>query len=71
MAALESDRLGEVTVSDDEAYSVLVAHCLPVLRVEVAQPLGRITVIWRNPPTTLQRETATRLLSGVAASHAW
>lgn len=71
MAGLESDRLDHVRVSWDDAYSCLVAHCLPVLRVERSVPEGQVAVIWRNEPTGEHRAKANRLLRGVAASHAW
>lgn len=66
---MESDRLDHVTISDDEAYSCLVAHCLPVLRVERSRPAGTLAVIWRNPPTPEQQMRANRLIG--AAGHAW
>lgn len=68
---MDSDRLGHVTVNWDEAYSALVAHCLPVLRVEKSLPAGGVAIIWRNEPTQADREKADRLLRGVAASHVW
>ena len=71
MAALESDRLDHVTVSDNEAYSCLVAHSLPVLRVEKHLPGDSVTVIWRNPPTPEQQLAANRLMNGVVPTHSW
>jgi hypothetical protein len=40
MAANESDRLDAVTVNWDEATSTLLAHALPVVRVEESFPTG-------------------------------
>jgi hypothetical protein len=71
MAALDSDRLDHVTVNWDEAYSCLVAHGLPVLRVEKHEPAGTVCVIWRSPPTPEQQTTANRLVSGVVPTHSW
>jgi hypothetical protein len=64
-----SDRLDAVTVSDDEAYTCLVAYNLPVLRVEQQEPNGPRCIIWRNPPTEEQQAKAIELVG--TASHAW
>lgn len=71
MAALESDRLDHVTVSWDEAYSTLVAHSLPVLRVEKSLPAGSVAVIWRNEPSPADQMKANRLLRDVVPTHSW
>jgi hypothetical protein len=63
------DRLDAVTVSDDEAYTCLVAHALPVLRVEQQQPNGPRCIIWRSPPTEDQQAKAIELIG--TASHSW
>ena len=64
-----SDRLDAVTVSDDEAYTCLIAHALPVLRVEQQRPDGPRCIIWRNPPTDDQQTKAIELIG--TAQHAW
>lgn len=69
MAALGSDRLSHVTVADEEAYTALVAHCLPILRVEKSLPAGNRCVIWRNEPRPDEQMKANRLIG--AATHAW
>lgn len=63
------DRLDAVTVSDDEAYTCLVAYSLPVLRVEQQEPNGPRCIIWRNEPTEQQQAKALELVG--QASHAW
>ena len=64
-----SDRLDAVTVSDDEAYTCLVAYALPVLRVEQQQPNGPRCIIWRNPPSDADQAKALELVG--TASHSW
>jgi hypothetical protein len=64
-----SDRLNAVTVSDDEAYTCLVAYNLPVLRVEQQEPNGPRCIIWCNPPTDDQQAKAMELVG--TASHSW
>jgi len=64
-----SDRLDAVTVSDDEAYTCLIAHALPVLRVEQQRPDGPRCIIWRNPPSDADQAKALELVG--QASHAW
>jgi len=71
MAALESDRLDHVTTNRDAATSTLLAHALPVLRVEESFPSGSVCVIWRNEPTPAQQMQANRLIRGVVPTHAW
>ena len=71
MTAMHSDGLDHVTVADEEAYSCLIGHCLPVLRVEIQRPSGQVSVIWRNPPTPDQQERADSLLRGIVPSHAF
>lgn len=66
---MDSDRLDHVTVADESAYSCLIAHGLPVLRVEVSKPNGNLTVTWRNEPTPEQREHANRLIIGTVPVH--
>lgn len=70
-SALPSDRLDHVTVSDDEAYSCLIGHNLPVRAVERQLPEGSLCVIWRNEPTPEQQLAANRLVRGVVPTHAW
>ena len=64
-----SDLLDHVTVSDDAAYSVLVAYSMPVLRVERQQPNGPRCIIWRNPPSEALQTKAIELIG--AANHSW
>lgn len=71
MTAMDSDRLDHVTVSDDEAYSCLLGHGLPVLRVEFSRRSDQVIVTWRNPPTSGQQERAASLLLGTVPSHAF
>jgi hypothetical protein len=66
-----SDRLDHVTVADEEAFSCLVAHSLPVLRVEKSLPHGSLCVIWRNCPSPEQQLRANRLIRGQVPTHSW
>ena len=71
MAAQESDRLDHVTIADEPAYSCLIGHGLPVLRVEKQLPAGTLAVVWRNEPTPEQQMQANRLIRGVVPTHSW
>lgn len=71
MAANESDRLDAVTVNWDEATSTLLAHALPVVRVEESFPTGAVRIIWRNEPTPEQQMQANRLIRGAVPTHSW
>ena len=71
MSTMDSDRFDHVTVADEDAYSVLVARNLPVLRVEQSLPNGGRAIIWRNEPTDSERSAAEALMNGTAPSHGW
>ena len=71
MTAMDSACLDYVTVADEEAYFVLVARNLPVLRVEQWLPNGARTITWRNEPTDVEKATAEALINGRAPSHGW
>jgi hypothetical protein len=67
--ARPSDRLDHVNPNWDEAYSCLVAHALPALRVTKSSPEGAVNIVWRNEPTPEQQLAANRLIG--AATHSW
>lgn len=69
MPAMNSDRVDHVTVADEEAYSCLLGHGLPVLRVEISRPSGQVIVTWRNPPTAEHQAKANSLFQGTAPTH--
>lgn len=68
---MDSDRLEHVTTNWDAATTTLLAHALPVLRVEESFPSGAVRVIWRNEPTPEQQMQANRLIRGAVPTHAW
>jgi hypothetical protein len=69
MTSHASDMLDHVNPNWDEAYTSLVAHALPVLRVTKSSPEGVVNIVWRNPPTENQQAKALELIG--PASHSW
>lgn len=59
-----------VTKNWDEAYSCLVGHGLPVLRVTINEK-DQATVIWRNEPTPADLIRANRLIRNTVPAHSW
>lgn len=51
-----------------DAMTTLIGHGLAICRV-TKDSVGRVTIVWRNPPSDADKATATGLIG--SALHAW